>query len=206
MLFRSILADKRRGLPWPAKAAIVALVAGGLVVGAFLIRRELRVVRREAKQTIHSLAVLPFENVSRDSKQEYFVDGMTEALIADLAKIRALKVISRTSVMRYKATTKSLPEIAQELNVDALVEGSVLRVGDRVKITAQLIRAATDEHLWGESYERDLGDVLRLHSEVARTIAQEIKVTLTPQEQGQMVEARPVNPEAYQAYLMGRFH
>ncbi|MEK7710870.1 MAG: tetratricopeptide repeat protein, partial [Planctomycetota bacterium] len=124
----------------------------------------------------------------------------------DLAKIGGLKVISRTSVMRYKATTKSLPEIAKELNVDAVVEGSVLRVGERVRITAQLIHAVTDEHLWADSYDRDLRDVLRLQSELARTIAQEIKVTLTPQEQARMVEARSVNPEAYQAYLKGRFY
>ncbi len=155
---------------------------------------------------ITSLAVLPLENISRDPEQEYFVDGMTEALISDLAKIGGLKVISRTSVMRYKATTKSLPEIARELNVDAVVEGSVLQVGDRVRITAQLIQAATDEHLWGESYDRDLRDVLRLQSEVARTIAQEVKVTLTPQEQARMVEPRPINRDAYQAYLKGRFY
>jgi TolB-like protein/Flp pilus assembly protein TadD len=161
---------------------------------------------REARDPIDSLAVLPMENVSRDPEQEYFVDGMTEALISDLAKIGSLKVISRTSVMRYKATTKSLPEIAKELNVDAVVEGSVLRVGGRVRITAQLIHAATDEHLWTESYDRDLRDVLRLHSEVARTIAQQIKVTLTPQVQARMAESRPVNPEAYQAYLKGRFY
>lgn len=210
---RSILADseptparKRSRFPWPVKAAIVALVAGGLFVGAFIVRRELRLVRREARETIDSLAVLPLENVSRDPEQEYFVDGMTEALISDLAKIGGLKVISRTSVMRYKATTKSLPEIARELNVDAVVEGSVLRVGDRVRITAQLIHAATDEHLWTESYDRDLRDVLHLQSEVARTIAQEIRVKLTPQEHARMVEARPINPEAYQAYLKGRFY
>jgi TolB-like protein/Flp pilus assembly protein TadD len=210
---RSILADsgatpalKRPRIPWLAKAAIVALVLGGLVVGAFMVRRELRLVRREARETINSLAVLPLENVSRDPEQEYFVDGMTEALISDLAKIGGLKVISRTSVMRYKATTKSLPEIAKELNVDAVVEGSVLRVGDRVRISAQLIHAATEKNLWAESYDRDLRDVLRLQSEVARTIAQEIKVTLTPQEQARMVETRPINPEAYQAYLKGRFY
>jgi TolB-like protein/Tfp pilus assembly protein PilF len=163
---------------------------------------------RAAKQTagkIASLAVLPLENMSRDPDQDYFADGMTEALISDLAKIGGLKVISRTSVMRYKGTTKSLPEIAKELNVDAVVEGSVLRVGDRVRITAQLIRAVTDEHLWTESYDRDLSDVLRLQSEVARTIAKEIKVTLAPQVQTRVVEARSVKPEAYQAYLQGRF-
>ena len=180
----------------------VAIVAAGF----FVVRSEFGRQRSAAREAIDSLAVLPLDNVSRDPEQEYFVDGMTEALISDLAKIAGLKVISRTSVMRYKATTKSLPEIAKELNVDAVVEGSVLRVGERVRITAQLIHAATDEHLWTESYDRDLRDVLRLQSEVARTIAQEIKVTLTPQEQARMVAARPINPEAYQAYLKGRFH
>jgi TolB-like protein/Tfp pilus assembly protein PilF len=157
------------------------------------------------RATIDSIAVLPLENCPA-TWTGVLCRRMTEALISDLAKIGGLKVISRTSVMRYKATTKSLPEIAKELNVDAVVEGSVLWVGDRVRITAQLIHAATDEHLWSESYDRDLRDVLRLHSEVARTIAQEIKVTLTPQVQARMVEARPINPEAYQAYLKGRFN
>ncbi len=211
---RSILADSgatpaavppRRAPPWYAKGGIVSLVAAALLVGAFMVRRELRLVRREARETIGSLAVLPLENVSRDPEQEYFVDGMTEALISDLAKIGGLKVISRTSVMRYKATTKSLPEIARELNVGAVVEGSVLRVGDRVRITAQLIQAATDQHLWAESYDRDLRDVLRLHSELARTIAQEIKVTLTPQEEARLAATRTVNPAAHDAYIRGRF-
>ncbi|MBI1825172.1 MAG: protein kinase [Planctomycetes bacterium] len=210
---RSILADSgsRTFSAAPHRSRSGKLVAGFsavliLVGGFFLVRHELLKSRHEAIVTIGSLAVLPWENVSRDPEQEYFVDGMTEALISDLAKIGSLKVISRTSVMRYKATTKSLPEIARELNVDAVVEGSVLRVGDRVRISAELIRATTDEHLWSESYDRDLSDVLRLQSEVARTIAQEIKVALTPQEQARMGAARPVNPEAYQAYLKGRFH
>ncbi len=210
---RSILADSGSGTPRevlkPVRRTglVVGLVGAVIVVGGFfVVRHELRKNRYEAREAISSLAVLPLENVSRDPEQEYFVDGMTEALISDLAKIGGLKVISRTSVMRYKATTKSLPEIARELNVDAVVEGSVLRVGDRVRITAQLIHAATDKHLWAESYDRDLRDVLRLQSEVARTIAQEIKVTLTPQEHARMAEARPINPEAYQAYLKGRFY
>ncbi len=189
----------------------VQLAVGVVAVAALLLTLNVggwreRLFSRPPVGPISSLAVLPMENVSRDPEQEYFVDGMTEALISDLAKIGGLKVISRTSVMRYKATTKSLPEIAKELNVDAVVEGSVLRVGERVRITAQLIRAVTDEHLWTESYDRDLRDVLRLHSEVARTIAQEIKITLTPQVQARMVEARTINPEAYQAYLKGRFY
>ncbi len=130
---------------------------------------------------------------------------MTDELIRDLAKISAVQVISRSSVMRYKGTNKPLPEVARELNVDGVIEGSVLRSGDQVRITAQLIRASTDTHLWADSYERDLRDVLALQDEVARTIANEIKVKLTPQEQARLKSARPVNPEAYQAYLKGRY-
>jgi TolB-like protein/Tfp pilus assembly protein PilF len=138
---------------------------------------------------------------------------MHEALITDLSKIGALKVISRTSAMRYKGTGKSVPEIARELGVDAVVEGSVLRVGpaaggtsDRVRITAQLIHAPTDTHLWADSYERDLRDVLALQGEVARAIADQIKVVVTPEERTRLAAARPVNPEAYEAYLRGRYH
>jgi len=155
---------------------------------------------------VKSIAVLPLTNLSADPEQEYFSDGMTEALITDLAKIRALKVISRTSVMRYKSTDKPLQQIAQELNVDGVVEGSVLRAADRVRITAQLIHAATDTHLWAESYEGDLRDVLVLQSEVARAIAKEIQVVLTREEEAQLALIRPVNLEAYDAYLKGLFH
>jgi serine/threonine protein kinase/TolB-like protein/Flp pilus assembly protein TadD len=159
-----------------------------------------------AGPAITSLAVLPLANLSADSEQEYFADGMTEALITDLAKIGRLRVISRTSVMRLKGSKKSLPEIAQELKVDGVVEGSVLRSGDRVRITAQLIRAATDEHLWAQSYDRDARDVLALQGEVARAIAQEIRITLTPQEQARLSGTRRVDPEVHQLYLKGRYH
>ncbi len=156
---------------------------------------------------IASLAVLPLDNLSGDPEQEYFADGMTEALISSLAQIGSLKVISRTSAMRYRGTDKPLPQIARELNVEAVVEGSVLTVGERVRITVQLIHAATDQHLWAKSYERDLGDILRLQSEVARAIAGEIQVNLTPQEEGALLaRARPVNPEAHDAYLKGRYY
>jgi len=155
---------------------------------------------------LNSIAVLPLENLSGDPAQEYFADGMTEALIADLAQISALRVISRTSVMQYKGANKPLPEIAKALNVDAVVEGSVQRVGERVKITAQLIEAATDRHLWAKSYERELRDILALQSEVARAIANEIQIKLTPQEQTRLTNTRQVNPEAHQAYLKGRFY
>ncbi len=141
---------------------------------------------------VESVAVLPLDNLSGDPEQEYFVAGMHEALITVLSKIGALKVISRTSVMRFQETNKSLPEIARELGVEAVIEGSVLRAGDRVRITAQLVHGATDEHLWAESYERDLEDVLTLQREVARAIAEEIQVTLTPEEKVRLAEAPPV--------------
>jgi serine/threonine protein kinase/tetratricopeptide (TPR) repeat protein len=188
------------------RAALAAIQSMGtaaqLLPGATIPRRK----RVAGRKRIRALAVLPLANLAHDSEQEYFVDGMTEALIADLAKIQALRVISRTSVMRYKSTDKSLPEIAGELNVDAVVEGSVLRVGPRVRINAQLIHAATDTHLWAESYERDLQDVLCLQSEVARAIAREIRVAITPEERRRLASALRVNPEAHEAYLKGRFH
>ena len=155
---------------------------------------------------IASIAVLPLQNLSGDPEQEYFADGITEALITELGKIGALRVISRTSVMQYKGTQEPLPEIARALNVDALVAGSVLREADRVRITAQLIDAATDQHLWAESYERDLSSVLALQSEVARAIAQEIEVTLSPDEEARLANTREVNPEVYEAYLRGTYY
>jgi TolB-like protein/Tfp pilus assembly protein PilF len=153
---------------------------------------------------IQSLAVLPLENISRDPEQEFFADGMTESLISNLAKIGALRVISRTSAMQYKGVRKPLPEIARALHVDAIVEGSVFRAGDRVRITAQLIDAATDRHLWAQSYERDAGDVLALQLELAQAIANEVRVQLSPVEQERLGGPRAVNPRAYEAYLRGR--
>jgi TolB-like protein/Tfp pilus assembly protein PilF len=147
--------------------------------------------------------VLPLVNLSHDPEQEYFVDGMTEQLTSDLGQIGALRVISRTSAMHYKGTSKTLPEIARELHVDAVVEGSVERSGDRVRISAQLIEASTDRHLWARSYQRDLRDVLRLQEDVAQAIATEVRIKLTPQEQIHLSNARPVNPEAHEAYLRG---
>jgi TolB-like protein/Flp pilus assembly protein TadD len=155
---------------------------------------------------VKSLAVLPLENLSGEASQEYFADGMTDALITSLAQISALRVISRTSVMRYKGARTALPEIARELNVQAVVEGTVLRAGKRVRIHAQLIDARTDTHLWAEKYERPLGDILVLQSELAQAIAAEIRVRLTPQEQARLAGARLVDPRAYDAYLMGRLH
>ena len=157
-------------------------------------------------EPIKSLAVLPLENLGRDREQEYFVDGMTDALITDLAKIGSLRVISRTSVMRYKGARKSLPEVARELNVDTVVEGSVLHAGGRVRITAQLIQAATDQHLWAESYERKLEDVFALHAEVAQAIAQQIKIKLTPEQKRRLAKTTTVDPEVYHLYLRGQFY
>ena len=176
---------------------LLALNAGGL--------RE-RLLGRAGTPRIESLAVLPLANLSRDPEQDYFADGVTEALITDLSKIRALKVISRTSVMRYKKTDKTLPQIGRELGVDGIVEGSVLRVGDRVRITAQLIHATSDRHLWAESYERDMRDVLALQGDVAQAIAAQIRIEVAPEERTRLASARPVNPESYQLYLMGRYH
>jgi TolB-like protein/Tfp pilus assembly protein PilF len=155
---------------------------------------------------IESLAVLPLDNFSQDPSQDYFAEGMTDVLTSDLSQIRSLRVISRTSVMQYKGARKPLPEIARELKVDAVVEGSVLSSGGRVRVTAQLIYAPTDRHLWAGSYDRDLRDVLQLQSEVARTIADEIRVTLTPQEELRLAGAPRVIPEAQDAYLRGKYY
>ena len=154
---------------------------------------------------VSSIMVLPLENLSGDSEQEYFADGMTDALIGDLAKIGGLQVISRTSSMHYKGTKKSLPEIAKEINVDAVVEGTVQRSGDRVVIRAQLIHAATDRHLWVETYERPMRDVLDLQSEIAQAIAREVQIKMTPDEQARLTSRHPVRPKAFDDYLQGRF-
>ena len=193
----------RRQLLATAAVAVVALlvVTLGLNLGGL---RD-RLLGTAAPARIESIAVLPLENLSGDPEQDYFADGMTEALITDLGKISALRVISRRSVMRYRGSDKSLPEIARELNVDAVLDGSTLRSGDQVRITAQLIHVATDSQLWAERYERDLRDILTLQGEIATAIAREIEVKLTPQEQTRLARARPVNPEAYEAYLKGRF-
>ena len=166
---------------------------------------ETMVMAAAPGRRITSIAVLPLENLSGDPAQEYFSDGMTEELIACLAQVRALRIISRTSVMRYKGRRLAIPEIARELNVDAVVEGSVRRAGDRVRITAQLIDAATESHLWGKSYERDLKEVFVLQGEVAAAIVAEIQVSVTPYEETRLRGARDVNPAAYEAYLKGRY-
>jgi TolB-like protein/DNA-binding winged helix-turn-helix (wHTH) protein/Tfp pilus assembly protein PilF len=159
-----------------------------------------------AAPRLNSIAVLPLENLSGDPSQEFFADGMTDQLITDLAKVGSLRVISRTSVMRYKGTRKGLPEIARELNVDAIVEGSVVRSGQRVRVTAQLIQAPTDQHLWAETYDRDLGDILKLQGEVANAIAGQVRAQLTPTQQALIRRAAAVDPAAYDAYLKGRLY
>jgi non-specific serine/threonine protein kinase len=161
---------------------------------------------KPGEQTIDSIAVLPLDNLSGDPAQEYFSDGMTEALITGLSKISALKVISRTSAMQYKGARKPLPEIAKELGVKAVIEGSVMRDGDRVRITAQLIEAETDRHLWADSYERNLTDVFALQRDIAQAIAGQVKVTLTPGEQKRLQEVQQIDPRAYEAYLKGIHH
>jgi len=161
--------------------------------------------RRREPSAIRSLAVLPLENLSDDASQDYFSDGMTDELITDLAQISALRVISRTSVMVYKRARKPLPQIARELHVDAVVEGTVLRAGDQVRITAQLIDASTDKHLWSQSYQGELRDTLALQDRVAREIAEQIQINLTPREQAALKSVKVVNPEAYESYLKGRY-
>ena len=187
-----------------ATITAILIVAGVLVWNSHDLRD--RLLNRAGSSRIQSLAVLPLANLSGDSSQDYFADGMTEALITNLSKIRALKVISRTSVMQYKGARKPLPQIARELGVDGILEGSVQRSGGRVLVTAQLISAATDTHLWAETYERDLRDVLVLQSEVASSVAREIRVALTPEESKHLGSAHQVNPDAYESYLKGRFH
>lgn len=184
---------------WIASLAVVALLIGlGWKFAWFRPALPARQIR--------SLAVLPLTNFSSDPQQEYFADGMTDELITDLAQISALRVISRTSVMHYKGTTETIPQIARELNVDAVLEGSVQRSGDQVRIRAQLIYAATERHLWAKSYEGSVRDVLALQNEVASEIAHEIKIQVTPQEETRLAHARPVNLEAHEAYLKGRYY
>jgi TolB-like protein/Tfp pilus assembly protein PilF len=192
------------------RLALFAGIAAALVLGASFVLNVAglrdRIMGNGAGPHIESLAVLPLDNFSKDPSQDYFADGMTEMLTANLAQISGLRVISRTSAMQYKGAHKSLPEIARELNVDAIVEGSVLSSGGKVRITAQLIYAPDDLHLWAATYDRSLSDVLLLQSEVARTIADQIKVTLTPKEELQLTGARRVDPVAQDAYLRGRYY
>jgi TolB-like protein/DNA-binding winged helix-turn-helix (wHTH) protein/Tfp pilus assembly protein PilF len=188
----------RSSVTW--KISVFVLLVSIAFLGTWMIRS-----RNHGPSVIHSLAVLPLESLSSDASQDYFADGMTDELISDLGQISALRVISRTSVMTYKHVRKPLPQIARELNVDAVVEGTVLRSGDRVRITAQLIEASTDKHLWSQSYEGELRDTLALQNEVARAIADQIRINLNPQEQAALKKVTVVDPEAYESYLKGRY-
>jgi len=184
---------------WLGIAAALLLVMAG---GAFWWTRP----DSAGTAQIRSIAVLPFQNLSRDPAREFFADGTTETLISSLAQIHALAVTSRTSVMRYKGTTKALPDIARELGVDAIVEGSVQYADGRVRVTAQLIRAATDTHLWANDYDRDASDFLLMQADVTRAIAREIAVQVTPEEGQRLASARNIRPEAQEAFLLGRYH
>ncbi len=202
-----------RAFPWKAVwLSALGLAALGLaVVFAMSFGFDIggirhRLLAKLSATRIQSIAVLPLENLSGDPNQQYFADGITEELTAELSQISALRVVSRTSAMRYRGTHKSVPEISRELSVDAVVEGSIKRAGDRVRISAQLIQGPTDTHLWAKSYERDLRDVLGLQGEVARGIVDEIKLKLTPQEQARLARQEIVDPEAHENYLKGLFH
>ena len=184
----------RRGAPWIVAGIVVALAS------AALLRRP-----SSAPAPIRSLAVLPFQNLSGQPQEDYFAEGFTDALTTNLARIRSLRVVSRTSAMRYQGSRQTAPAIARELGVDALVEGTVLRDGSRVRVTAQLVRGDADAHAWADSYEREMNDVLELQSEVARSIAAAIQAKLTTQEHAILAATRRVDPEAYELYLKGRY-
>lgn len=189
-----------------AKVLVLASAVALLLIGALSLASVRQLLRgRPSQRHIESLAVLPLVNLSGDPEQDFFADGMTEALITDLGKISALRVISRTSVVQYKGTKKPLPEIARELNVDGLVEGTVSRSGNHFRITANLVQASPERHLWAESYESEVGDALVLQGQVAQAVAREIQVKLTPDERKLLASSRPVNPQAHDDYLKGRY-
>jgi TolB-like protein/DNA-binding winged helix-turn-helix (wHTH) protein/Flp pilus assembly protein TadD len=193
-----------RNIPVASRAlkifGLLALLA--LIVGLFIWRY---VSRQPSQPVIRSLAVLPFESLSEDKSQEYFADGMIDQLISDLGQIGALRVISRTSAMGYKNVRKPLPQIGRELNVDAVVEGTIVRSGNRVRITAQLINASADKHLWSQSYEGELRETLELQNKVAMAIADQVRINLNPQERAALNTPRVVKPDAYVSYLKGRY-
>ena len=192
-----------RAYRWPLvclAAVLVLLVALGV---AFFLLKSRQTFATPPK--IRSLAVLPLKDLSGDPGQGYLADGMTEELIGRLAAIRDLRVISRTSVMQFKDPTQTVPAIARTLGVDAIVEGSVIRDGNRIRVHAQLIRASNDEHFWSETYDREMGDVLSLESDIAQSIAQKVEVTVTGQERALLVAKRQVSPEVYESYLKGTF-
>jgi TolB-like protein/DNA-binding winged helix-turn-helix (wHTH) protein len=205
------IAEQIPGSPRQGRVTISVFFASAILLLGLLARSRVIDIKewfpvKSSAPLIQSLAVLPLQNLSGDPNQEYFADAMTEELITELSRISALKVISRTSIMRYKKADKGLPEIARELGVDGIVEGSVLRSGGRVRVTAQLIYAPKDINIWVQTYDRDLQDVLALQATVASAIAEEIRVKMKPDEKAQFHFRRPVNLKAHEAYLQGRYH
>lgn len=186
-----------------ALMAAVLVMIGGTAAYVYLPRAGQRAA--DVSPVIHSLAVLPLENLSGDIEQEYFADGMTDALITNLAQVESLRVISRSSAMQFKGSKETLPQIGRDLKVDAVVEGTVTRDQNRVRVTAQLVEASSDKHLWARSYERDLKTVLSLQDEIAHDITEQIRAKLTPRERGRLVQVHVVDPDAYDAYLRGRY-
>lgn len=199
----SMVAHDGKRLSRATRVLLATLTVVAIAACFWLANRYL--AKTTAQPAIHSLAVLPLKNLSGDPTQEYLADGMTEEIIGRLASIRELRVVSRTSVMRFKDTKLSVPEVAKELNVDAIVEGSVIRDGGRIRVHAQLIRAATDAHFWSETYDREFKDVLSLESDVAQSVAQKIQVTITGPERDRLASVVPVAPEVYEKYLKGRW-
>ena len=202
------LSQSESGRRWFVGSALAGLVGSAALLALLLgfnVSRVRSWLRLPNHRPVRALAVLPLNNLSGDPAQEYFADGMTDELITSLAQLGDLQVISRTSIMQYKNAKKPLPQIGRELNVDAIVEGSVVRSGQHVRITAQLVDATTDQHIWAQTYERELGDVLKLQDEAARDIAQEIHTQIRNTGAAPSGRVRPVNPEAYEAYLKGRY-
>jgi serine/threonine-protein kinase len=195
---------QRRPRRLPVAAGVVAAVAVIAVVALW--SRASAPAGGASMPPIQSIAVLPMENLSADPNEEYFSDGMTEQLISALAQVHALKVISRTSIMQYKNTPKKMTDIGRELGADAIIEGSVRRVGGRVRVSAQLIHAASDAHLWARDFDHDFSDVLKLQAEIADAIVREIKIQVTPDEARRLTASRPVNPKAYDLVMLGRHH
>lgn len=195
----------KRKMPGILSVGLSLAVVVALVLAFNTDKLRARIFAKSRSLEIHSIAVLPLENLSKDPGEDYFSDGMTDALTTALAQIGSLRVISRTSAMHFKGTRETLPQIAHELKVDAVVEGSAARAGDRIRITAQLIETQTDLHIWAKSYERNAQDVLALQDEVARDIAAEIRIKLTPEDRTRLASSRPVNAEAHEAYLKGRY-
>jgi TolB-like protein/DNA-binding winged helix-turn-helix (wHTH) protein/Flp pilus assembly protein TadD len=197
--------SKRESLVFRRSIVVLLILLAVAAVSATGVWYYSHSLQGQSGTRARSLAVLPFENLSGNLGEEYFVDGMTDELITSLAKVSSLRVISRTSVMRYKGAREPLRQIARELNVDAIVEGSVVKSGSHVRVTAQLIDASTDRHVWADSYTQELGNVVSLQNQIAAAITGQIQAKLTPEERQQLARARPVNPEAHEAYLKGRY-